>query len=130
MSRPLSLNQARARAKKGAAFLDENVPGWHEHIDTDGLDMEYGMPSATKSGCILCQVAPLLGGRADYDEGVLMLGMNPEGRKVVSLGFATTAGMSLEVADMLKHAGDPVSISYERLTEAWKEEIAARRAVA
>lgn len=45
----LSTLTARERVERGAAFLDENVPGWIDKI-TESMDVSYG------SDCVLAQV--------------------------------------------------------------------------
>lgn len=42
-----------AKAKRGAKFLDEEIPGWAKRIDLDKLDLQC---------CGLCPLGQLFGG--------------------------------------------------------------------
>lgn len=48
-----------ACAARGATFLDDHRPGWHDEIDTAKLDMATGFvdEDTDGAGCVLCQLA-------------------------------------------------------------------------
>ena len=54
------------RAEKGAALLDERLPGWRTQIDVDGLELRW---------CSACVLGQLFG---DYDRGVAALGLTKQ----------------------------------------------------
>jgi hypothetical protein len=51
----------RDRARRGAAWLDTNMPGWHRRIDTARLDIEF-------TNC--CIMGQLTGDYNDWQETV------------------------------------------------------------
>jgi len=56
------------RVKRGAALLDERVPGWADRINTDTLDISHGMR------CVTAQVS---GG--SWRNGMYLLGLEWDG---------------------------------------------------
>jgi hypothetical protein len=83
---------------RGAALLDEKVPDWREHITIDQLDM---------GDCALCVLGQCFG---DFVDGLEELGIDDDDARPGSYyGF-----------DRLGTRAD----AYERLTAAWREELA------
>lgn len=118
------MTPAQRRARDGALFLDTKIPGWHDQIRLEGLNMEVGLsatPVRQRVGCVLCQLnamghggQPLTGGDV-YTGSYSLLAdeILPErGRytKSKELGFVETG-----------------TVTYKALTAAWKDEILARR---
>lgn len=87
-----------ARAAAGAAFLDEQMPGWAERIDLAELDM---------GSCTRCILGQLLG---DYACAVEDLGLRGDAKLV--LGFNAW------------HGG---SGPWDKLRTAWADEVGKRR---
>lgn len=66
----------RKRVAKGVELLDEKVPDWRDSIDTDRLNMRYGIyysdpsnptvSSRSKCGCVLAQTDSRDTGRGDF----------------------------------------------------------------
>ena len=89
---------ARAKAKRGAAFLDAKLGrGWRRKIRRRDLAMQVGSYERGECGCILAQLY------GDYFDGARHLGI-AWGDDVRSLGFESS--------------GDT---TYGDLTEAWLE---------
>jgi hypothetical protein len=89
-----------ARVRRGAALLDERVPGWMERINLERLRLE---------DCRACVLGQLYGG---FGAGLRALDLHwpdPE-----TLGFCK--------------AGRPTDSNYLRLTAAWRALISERRA--
>lgn len=118
---------AHAAAARGAAWMDEQCPGWVHEIDLNVLQMASG------SDCILGQTAEcLLKGTAyykhvteayedddpgfDYDDVVIHLEIRPE--VAIDLGFMREWRLDRGFA----------TVEYEMLTIAWTELIRARLA--
>lgn len=107
----LSLEYARERTGRGAAFLDEVHPGWHRHIDPSTLALADG------SACVLGQL------HGEYRLGLgrsalLNLGSAPlRNSSPVALGFQCVSGLA------------PVDEErdYGYLDAAWSEEVRRRR---
>jgi hypothetical protein len=102
---------ALARAKRGAAYLDEKLGrGWRRKIATTRLDMERGRCTRSargSCGCILAQLAPESDyGERTYASGAESVGINPWGDEARRLGFFTDD-------------------SYKPLTDAWREVLSA-----
>lgn len=59
------------RVARGAALLDERVPGWRANINTDRINMTDG------SRCVLGQLAPMItrDAWAGYHDAALFLGL-------------------------------------------------------
>lgn len=112
-ARRITLDQARARAARGAAYLDSVDPGWFTRLDPTVLALENG------HSCVLGQLHGefRLGlGRAD----VLHMSSAPRANiSPVSLGFLSERGLpaALEALD------------YQHLDQAWQEEIDHRQPV-
>ncbi len=95
------------RVARGAALLDEKMPGWAEHIDLDVLSL------ASSCRCVLGQLHPNLEAPDDaYLDGLSHLGVST----------TDDSGYGFDTSD----EDDGV---YERLTAAWRELIESRRAV-
>lgn len=87
------------RVNRGAALLDEKVPGWWERIDLEQLQL---------SSCIRCVLGQLFG---IYGQGIRELGDS------IRL-----------VADAIRHGLFVFDAAdYEPLTAAWKQLIQQRR---
>lgn len=86
------------RIRRGAAYLDERHTGWHDDIDTDRLDL---------SSC-------------EWDiTGQLLGAINMSRATAYAHGFTALEPGRSERWDTLRP-------KYERLTEAWRDEIARR----
>lgn len=100
--------EARRRARAGAAWLDEKVPGWVEHVDASAL---------RQSQCDLCVLGQLgeeIGGWRWYPAVAERLGLDPEGGEAISFGFSNEWG------------GDG-PLAWTDLDDAWRHVIAERR---
>ena len=64
-----------ANVQRGAAFLDEHVPGWRAHIDPYTLDLSY---------CRQCVLGQVFG---SYANGITLLRLSD--RDASRLGFNT-----------------------------------------
>ena len=106
----VTLDAARTRAARGAAFLDALDPAWATRVDARRLELSDG------AACVLGQL------HGDYRLGL--------GRaRVLDLSSAPVASLSpvdlgfQAVAD----AGEPAEdLDYTFLTRAWREEVTAR----
>ena len=91
------------RVAKGAAWLDEEHPGWRENIDPEILDMTSCL------SCILGQVyenywwSPITKRWTDADD-----------RKAAAMGFNIDFNLT----------GDEVEAEFKLLTESWLRELA------
>src|SRR5258708_40306755 len=94
------------RVARGAALLDEKMPGWAEHIDLDTLNL------ASSCRCVLGQLHPNL----EAPDDAYLDGLN-------HLDVSTTddSGYGFDTSD-------EDDDEYERLTTTWRELIEARRA--
>ena len=108
----LTLDAARARARCGAALLDDQDPGWHARIDPGTLSLGDG------GACVLGQLW------GDYRLGLgraRILDLSSAPTRFVSpvdLGFQAVGDLG-EAAE---------SLDYTFLTRAWRELLAARLA--
>lgn len=101
------MNTITDRVAAGATWLDEHRPGWVDRIDLDTLEL------SDTCNCVLGQE---YGGYwLDLDAGVVAGVGKP--RDAVKLGFASSGTFE-----------DP--LSYASLTQAWRDYIVDRRAVA
>ncbi len=96
------------RVTAGAAFLDENYPGWLDRIDLDELRMDWC------DACILGQVAGSY--RAVYPN------LGNKTLNEAQNDIAATFGFSIDTAD---HAD-----RWPLLADAWRSYILMRRAAA
>jgi hypothetical protein len=106
----VSLEDARARAARGAAFLDGTDPGWHERVHAGTLALSDGQ------ACVLGQL-----------HGEFRLGLFRA--RVFDCSSARIAFVS--PVDLGFHAGQDLSeadeaLDYTFLTRAWREEVARR----
>ena len=112
--RRITLDDARRRAARGAAYLDDADPGWHERLDPDHLTLADG------TCCVLGQL------HGDFRLGlgrssILHLSSAPRASlSPVDLGFLCVQGVS----DAWQ------AHDYGLLDRAWREEIARRRPAA
>lgn len=101
------------RIARGAALLDEKVPGWPDKVDLDKLDL---------GSCSKCMVGQLTG--TDYEKS---------GGKTYSDGIAEL-GLEWGTEDDTNHGfdrgynEDGSYYSYPDLTAAWRAYILERRA--
>ena len=108
----ITLDAARRRAARGAAFLDALDPGWASRVDLRRLELADG------AACVLGQL------HGDYRLGlgracVLDLSSAPVASlSPVDLGFQATSGVG-EAAEAL---------DYALLTRAWREQVRERTA--
>ena len=102
---------ARERVQRGAAYLDDVDPGWHERVDPSTLELADG------SACILGQL------HGDFRLGLgrshlINLSSAPRGSlSPVAYGFKCTSDVPDEVQDR----------DYRMLNRAWREAIRERR---
>jgi hypothetical protein len=109
----VTLDAARLRATRGAAYLDEADPGWHERLNPATLELADG------AHCVLGQ---LHGG---FRDGLLRA-------RVLDLSSAPLASLSpvgLGFQARRDLGGEVEALDYAFLNRAWREAIAARRAV-
>ncbi len=107
----VTLEAARRRAGRGAAYLDAADPGWHGRLDPATLELSEG------SHCVLGQ---LHGG---FRRGLLRA-------RILDLSSAPLA--SLSPVDLgfqaRRDLGDETeALDYSFLTHAWREALALRR---
>ena len=109
----LTPEAARARAARGAELLDDRDAGWAERVDVGTLALADG------GACVLGQLW------GEYRRGL--------GRaRVLDLSSAPTRFVSpvdlgFQAAGDLGRAAE--DLDYALLTRAWRDEVAARRAV-
>ena len=120
---------------RGVAFLNKKVPGWHEEIDLDRLDMNSG--SFDKSiapehlggcGCIMAQVhAHIARGIGNYPTGFYLVSIGNEEEVLASeYGFSVPDwGYEDERSDERSKVA-----LYKQLTELWKTVILNLRSAA
>ncbi len=110
-TRQITLAQARQRAQRGAAYLDEVDPGWHRRIDPAMLALDDG------AYCVLGQL------HGDFRRGLSRA-------SVLHLSSAPRANLSPVRLGLLCVQGVPEAWQeqdYRHLDRAWREEIARRR---
>lgn len=111
-SEPITLDRARTRVRRGAAFLDDADPGWHRRVEPSALELSSG------THCVLGQL------HGDFRMGLgrsslLTLSSAPRpSLSPVAHGFQCVQGVSGEAQDR----------DYEFLTRAWQEAVAERQA--
>lgn len=108
----ISLQAASARAGRGAAYLDDVDPGWHERIDLDDLALASG------TSCVLGQ----LHGDFRFGLGRSRL-VNFTSAPRASLSPITYGFMCVDTASETDRVRD-----YELLDSAWIDEIRLRQA--
>jgi hypothetical protein len=111
---PASLEDARARAARGAAFLDGTDPGWHGRVRPGTLSLADGQ------ACVLGQLhgefrLGLFRARVFDGSSAPLSFVSP-----VDLGFHARQGLD----------GAAEALDYAFLTRAWREEVARRRRLA
>lgn len=107
----ISYEYARERVVAGAAFLDEQQPGWYEAIDVDTLELAHG------GSCVLGQLHGEfrlgLGRTAIFNfSSAPRSSLSP-----VGLGFLCVQGVSAAEQER----------DYDLLNAAWREEVRCRR---
>lgn len=109
--RQITEEKVRERVQRGAEYLDEMDPGWHQRVNADTLELEDGRH------CVLGQ----LHGEFRLGLGrshVITLSSAPRASlSPVAYGFKCVEGVSEEW-----QARD-----YELLTEAWRREVRSRQ---
>ena len=108
----LTLDVARARARRGATLLDELQPGWAASVDPQTLALGDGQ------ACVLGQL------HGDYRRG---LGRS----RVVDLSsapgrFVSPVDLGFQAVGALGAAAE--ALDYAHLTRAWRDEVRDRRA--
>lgn len=98
------------RVSRGAALLDEKVPGWAHRINVDTLDVESGTD---------CIVAQLFG---DYLNGINALGLSFMSDDDAAHGYNSTFDESSELPIILRVA------LFDQLHALWIKEITTRLA--
>ncbi len=106
----VTLDAARARAARGAAYLDAADPGWHTRLDAATLELSDG------AHCVLGQL------HGEFRRGLLRA-------RVIDLSSAPLA--SLSPVDLGFHArrdlgAEVEALDYAYLTQAWRAEIEQR----
>ena len=112
-ARRITLTYARERAARGAAYLDQVMPGWYRRINADQLDMGNGLT------CILGQ---LYGSFAAGLTGCHLINPSTAPRTSISpvfLGLLSVQG----VCEALQEQ------DYENLNQAWLEEVNGRQRI-
>ncbi|MDX1420340.1 MAG: hypothetical protein R3181_10270 [Rubricoccaceae bacterium] len=109
---PVSLADARARAARGAAFLDGTDPGWHARLRTDTLALADGQ------ACVLGQL------HGEFRLGLLQSRVLDGSSARVA--FVSPADLGFHARPSLAAAEE--ALDYTLLTRAWREEVARRRA--
>ena len=108
--RQITPEQARRRVARGAAYLDDEQPGWYQHIDPDTLELSEGRC------CVLGQL------HGDFRLGlgrasILDLSSAPRANlSPVDLGFLCVPGV----------AEGWQAQDYRHLNQAWQDEVARR----
>lgn len=106
----VTLDAARTRARRGAAYLDEADPGWHTRLSPATLELADG------ARCVLGQ---LHGG---FRDGLLRA-------RVLDLSSAPLASLSpVDLGFQARHdlGGEIEALDYTYLNRAWREAIAER----
>jgi len=106
-ARKITYQQAVIRVGRGAAYLDEVLPGWHRNIDTERLCIGKG------TDCVLGQ---LFGTFLQGLSKSLIQEESPLRQAPVQLGFLCIGG----VCEALQEQ------DYEYLNQAWQEELSRR----
>jgi hypothetical protein len=120
----MTMETMTERVVRGAALLDERMPGWEAKIDLDRLDLNSAWD------CVLGQ----LYGQDDrngYDRGKLMLDMSlpiaaDHGFSQFGPGCPRTRALGDQDRDELL----AINEAYRELTNTWRDLILSRRAAA
>ena len=121
-------DSVKERVKKGAALLDQKVPGWEKKIKVEKLQMAH---------CSHCMLGQLFGHDVETALGSAMFGLPmKENYYPVHGGVDNGAGYlrGLRIlgrkdgADIGCNVASPGIDSFEELRCAWVEEIVERRA--
>lgn len=118
MNDDIARSELALRAKRGAALLDEEYPGWEAMIDLAALDLNG------ECQCVLGQIARTLfgdGWGVAFAEMRMMLTGNADHGQ--QREWSDAHGFTAH--DPLGHIGE--SEQWTLLTEVWREEILARR---
>ena len=99
----LSMDEARARVVKGAALLDARIPGWHERVNIQTLNL---------AGCKNCIIGQVIG---DYCDAVDIDASLRKTDVRMAHGFTANSGTAFGQKE-----------TWRRLESAWVDAIAAR----
>jgi hypothetical protein len=100
------------RAAAGAALLDRRLPGWHQDVDPDWLDMEDGR-------------VDMLGQLYGWFE-IGIAALTPGLGEAEVEAWVVAHGFDLDDSDLPPKGGSVDA--YQVLTEAWRAELVRRRA--
>ena len=104
------------RVARGAALLDEKLPGWWQRVDLDRLDL---------SKCTDCVLGQLTG---DYDSMATTLLIGPRANKYPLRGNAKAARLGFTLPPSDAEWLSPMRLAeWAALTAAWKRLIESRR---
>jgi hypothetical protein len=106
----VSLEDARARAARGAAFLDGTDPGWHARVRPGSLALSDGQ------ACVLGQL-----------HGEFRLGLFRSrvfDGSSARIAFVSPVDLGFHAHQALDEAAEALDYTY--LTRAWREEVACR----
>src|SRR5690606_11422934 len=104
---PVSLEDARARAARGAAFLDGTDPGWHGRVSPGALTLSDGQ------ACVLGQL------HGEYRLGLFRAGVFDGSSARFS--FVSPTDLGFHARRELDEAA--AALDYAYLTRAWREEV-------
>lgn len=107
----LSYETARERAARGAALLDQKSPGWWRTLVPESIEMQYN------DRCVL--------GSINRDVGYLGLVRKLEISHELKNVNGTVVWYGFDIT--LNECDDGNSPSFARLTDAWRNLIAARQ---
>lgn len=121
-------------AARGAKFLDKKKPGWHRKVKITKLDMYVGEigPLIGECGCVLAQLdaADRGGKEGEYYRLVDQFEINPDEGEFY--GFCLPhqdVEPSRAIWEEWGRLIDQRTRRWAELTEAWRDEIRARRKV-
>jgi hypothetical protein len=114
-ARQVTLPNARARVRRGAAYLDGADPGWRDRIDPDSLELADG------SHCVLGQL------HGEFRAGLLRTRIWDASSAPSPRLFAAASPADLGFHAITTAGEDLAALDYALLNRAWREEIAARQ---
>ena len=109
--RPVTLEDARARAARGAAFLDGTDPGWHARVRPGALALADGQ------ACVLGQL------HGEFRLGLFRARLFDGSSARVS--FVSPVDLGFYSRSELDEAAE--ALDYAFLTRAWREEVGRRQ---
>lgn len=104
---------AYSRAEAGAGFLDERTPGWDRQIDLDTLALH------SNDRCLLGQLYD------SYHRGLKELAISNS--EAEDFGFYVEGHDIYAMVENTSLPRHPLTVSYEELTDAWKDLLNSRR---